>query len=258
VRDEGEADVSGRIKYFLVAFSALGLLMQASPALASGPLESLAHARIRSVRLLENGRVRVAVRYVCSWPDEPYAMSVWITQRTFSRFFRPRANCDGIEHKVVRRPRLLDRQPIDPQLPINVHFSIAGAEDSAGYFVSKDGQGTRAADAMITEARLNQQDELVVAMSYKCPTGWAVMSSDPVAAELEVHRYGPHRRYFETYWHTLQGRIVCDGTAHTIVRRFGPDEDWRTGTHFLIWVRMEVAGRQGGTSILEIRRVRIG
>jgi len=253
--------VSGHMRKLLVAFSAFGLLMQASPALASGPLEPLAHARIRSVRLLENGRVRVAARYVCSSPDK-HVMSLSISQQTlqgislYSRPFRPRANCDGTEHKVVRRARLLHRQPINPRLPLSVTFNGVGAADWVGYFVFEDGHATRVADTIIAETRLNQHNEVVVAISYKCPTGWAVNDGDVEQAQLEVDTYGPH--YLGTYWVTLVGSIACDGSADTVVRRFGPDEDWRSGTLLVMRVYMDVLGPEGGAILYESRTVQIG
>jgi hypothetical protein len=259
--------VRGHMKRLFVTLSTLGMVVQVGPALASGSLETSAHARIRSVRVLENGRVRVAARYVCTTPDQTGINSLLLMQWMLgapaprvSKFLRSRAICDGAQHKVVRRPRLLHHQQIDPRLGFEVYINVGGgfpnvSVDQDGYVVLDDGQATRVADMTITEARFNQQGELVVAVSYKCPTGWAVLGNDPEYTYVEVRGHGGPNRFYG--WDTYVGHIVCDGTTHTLVRRFG-GAPLGSATQIGIDVHMAVRGPQGAAEVHNRRTVAVG
>jgi hypothetical protein len=214
-------------KVLLGAVGLAVLLTPVTPAQASRT--ALIDAEIQSVRLMNSGSVRVEFRYRCderygppeelSLHIEPYSHSAWIDDG---------ADCDGTVQTVVGNLQPLESKQIGQRFVVYLNVSVADspsnpypgllwAGGSNTYSVESDGSLSRLADLKVQRTRLNDRGRLVVGMSYECPPGYYVdVEDDSDWADVVVYQEtGEWER-----WMPLGDDIVCDGTRHTVVRRF--------------------------------------
>jgi hypothetical protein len=208
------------------------LLALTVPAQAS--TTALTDAEIRSVRLMDSGDVRVEVTYRC---DERYGYGPprialhlepdgW-----YDAWAGDGALCDGTAHTLVRRLKALDGQQIGERMVVYVDVSVADspsdpypaglwAGGSDTYSVEPDGSLGRLADLRVQRTQVNDRGRLVVGMSYECPMGYYVdVEDDSDWADVIVYQYDGQDDVWQA-WEPLGDDIVCDGTRHSVVRRF--------------------------------------
>jgi hypothetical protein len=215
----------------LLLLSALFLLALSATAHAAVPIQAsrtaLIDAEIRSVRLRDSGNVRVEVKYRCDerYGDAPPRISVRVSH--FDSWTGDGAICDGTAHTVVRLLKPLEGQQLGEGFLVSVEVTVADspsnpypgglwAGDRDEYSVEPDGSLRRLTDLRIQRTRVNDRGRLVVGMSYECPTGMGVGVEDPDWADVVMYQGQDEWVIYDTLAHD----VVCDGTRHTLVRRF--------------------------------------
>jgi hypothetical protein len=221
-----------------VTVSMIAVLMAALAPLtaqAAVPIQAsrsaLIDAEIASVRLMENGSVRVEATYHC---DERYGyapprITLHLEPHWYDEWVGDGVICDGTVKTFVRRLKPLEGQQIGERFVLYINVSVAespsdpypgGLHAGGGdlYSVEPDGSLSRLIDVRIQRMQVNDRGRLVVGMSYECPTGYPVGVDDPDWADVVMYQFTSQDEW--VIYDTLAHDVVCDGTRHTLVRRF--------------------------------------
>lgn len=208
------------------------LLVLATSAQASRT--TLIDAEIRTVRLMDSGDVRVEVKYRCDerYGDAPPRVFLHLEPDWYyDAWAGDGAICDGTVQTLVGELKPLDGKQIPQRFVVYLDVEVAGspsnpypsglwAGGSDTYSVEPDGSLSRLADLRVQRTRLNDRGRLVVGMSYECPPGYYVdVEDDADWADVVVEQYDGEDLVW-TEWEPLGDDIVCDGTRHSVVRRF--------------------------------------
>jgi len=233
------------VKRVIAVVLSVGLAVVASPAQAA---EKLVDARLRYVRLLANGSVRVAFEYVCPGRYDYRALGFPATLLTVyqieasghqvyaQKTFRDAVVCDGTMQTLIRSFRPPEGETFDPALLLTVELDLTVRSDSDPYpgtlrarevdtfSLTSDGAATRAADLRVEGVRLNDRGMLVFVVSYRCPTGWFVdVADDSDWADIAGVQNRPGLND-PTFWAPLGDDIVCDDASHVIVKRLSDQQ----------------------------------
>lgn len=219
-----------------LAFVLVASISAVRPAMAS---DSLVKIDFESVRLMPNGSLRIAFSYRCPGglgyrphkggtlllaeqfqPDD-----VW-GQKTFDRYVA----CDGQLQTLVRRIHLPNGGTFRRDLPINVWLDLGVSSRSDSYpgslgagrrntlFFDSGNQAIPRSYVRIGQTRVTSRGVLVVGVTYACPEGWQVVPGDVDWEDIVA--YQTIRRSRQAYaFQTLLHDVVCDGVAHTIVKK---------------------------------------
>ena len=194
---------------------------------------ALIDAEIVSARLMDSGDVRVEVTYRCDkrYGYGPPRITLHLEPHWYDAWVGDGAICDGTVQTLVRRLKPRDGQQMGQGFVLYLDVSVddspsnpypggiwGGGSDS--YAVNADESLSRLADLRIQRTRLNDRGRLVVGMSYECPPGYYVdVESDSDLADIVVYQYDGQDIVWER-WMPLGDDIVCDGTRHSVVKRF--------------------------------------
>jgi hypothetical protein len=208
----------------------------------------LIDAEIRSVRLMDNGSVRVVAEYICpggyGYRPIRYGASVGAGQRqmidgvptwvTAGEHFDDEVVCDGSPQAVLKRLRPSGRcsgSGFDKQLPLIANLQLTVLPDSESspgglstlqmdmFRLQAGEDATPAAGVKLGRVRLNDLGELVVGLTYECPTGWQQEPGDEGRITAAVYMPdGDAASYSERFRRDL----ICDEETHRIRKRVNP------------------------------------
>jgi hypothetical protein len=233
----------------------LGVTAQAR---ASTPLID---ASFRSLRLMDNGSVRVVAEYTCpggyGYRPQRYGAFVGVAQNQEGQTtsvgagerFEDEVVCDGTPKVVVKRVRPIHHQRFDERFPVFANLQLdlfSQTEPSPGSLITREqdmfrlqarGDATLVGDVNLGRIRLNDFGELVVGLNYECPTGWGREPDDRHYITAVVYMPDGDAASYSGW---IRRDLVCDNETHRIKKRVNPVSAAVSGTFRIAYVTVDL------------------